>query len=51
MWPIVLITVEMTASQVEICNIADVLNWPSFTFVSSVFTFHRLYFTYRRLYA
>ena len=47
----ILIMVEMTASQTEICNIADVLNCPFFTFVSSVFVFHRLYYTYRRLYA
>jgi len=47
----ILITVEITASQIEICNIADVLNWAFFTFVSSVFAFHRLYYTCSRLYA
>jgi hypothetical protein len=50
-WPMILIRVEMTAPQIEICNIADVLNWPLLTFVSSVFALHRLYYTYRWLYA
>jgi hypothetical protein len=50
-WSMIVITVEMTVSQIEVCNIADVLHWSVFTFVSSVFAFHGLYHTYRRLYA
>ena len=46
----ILIKIEKTASQIEICNIAVVVNWPFLTFVSSVFAFHTLYYTYRRLY-
>jgi hypothetical protein len=28
LWPIIVIRIEMTASEIEICSIADVLNWP-----------------------